>query len=61
MLSDDEISYMMNDASNKRAKFSPLYTSPRDAEYKRKFIKEHGKDKDGAFRVSNRIDSKDRD
>jgi hypothetical protein len=45
-------------SARSRQKLSPLYTSPRDAEWKKQFIKEHGKDKDGAFRVAYRIDGK---
>lgn len=35
---------------------SPLYTSKRDAEAKMAFIRKHGTDLDGAYRVANRLD-----
>lgn len=46
------------DELKRKPKVSPLNTSKYDQQVKRKFIKEHGKDKDGAFRVSGRIDGK---
>lgn len=36
--------------------FSPLYTNKAMAEKKKQLIKTLGKDKDGAYRVRNRID-----
>jgi len=53
---DNELLMTMDELSTKKTRFSPLYTSDRDEEYKRKFIKQHGTDKDGAFRVVRRID-----
>lgn len=38
------------------AKNSPLYTSKKDAEAKAATSKRLGRDKDGAYRVGNRID-----
>lgn len=56
MATDNQVSVFMDELSTKKSKFSPLYTSPRDEEYKRKFIQEHGVDRDGAYRVVRRID-----
>lgn len=39
-------------------KNSPLYTPKKLEEQKRDFIMRVGKDKDGAYRVDNRIDGK---
>lgn len=58
MATDNDISMFMDELSTKKSKFSPLYTSPRDEELKRNFIKEHGVDRDGAYRVHRRIDGK---
>ncbi len=60
MLNEFDIAFEMDELSFKRSKFSPLYTSKKDEEYKMKFIKQHGRDKDGAFRVTRRLDSKDK-
>lgn len=45
-----------NETKTRGNKVSPLYTSPSQAESKRKLMARLGKDKDGAYRVSNRID-----
>ena len=39
-----------------KRKASPLYTSKKDEAAKHSYLKEHGKDLDGAYRVRNRID-----
>lgn len=57
-MSDDDTMIIPIDELKRKTKVSPLNTSKRDEQIKRKFIKEHGKDKDGAFRVSGRIDRK---
>lgn len=47
---------MSNENKPRGNKMSPLYTSPSQAEAKRKLLGRLGKDTDGAYRVSNRID-----
>lgn len=41
---------------NKIVKMSPLYTPPAEEVRKKEIIKRIGRDKDGAYRVGNRID-----
>ena len=41
---------------NKTVKMSPLYTKPSEVARKKEIIKRIGRDKDGAYRVGNRID-----
>lgn len=47
---------MSNENTKSRDKKSPLYTSVEQAAAKRKVVGRLGKDADGAYRVSNRID-----
>lgn len=44
------------EVTTKKAKTSPLYTSKKDEAAKHAFLKQHGKDSDGAYRVRGRID-----
>ena len=44
--------------TRKTQKYSPLYTRARIAEQKADTVKRLGKDKDGAYRASRRIDGK---
>ena len=47
---------MSTENKKDRNKMSPLYTSADNAVTKRKIVGRLGKDKDGAYRVANRID-----